>query len=86
MKTSDRMVRELVFFLIVTTITLVVLPIVAAALAYQSRQAMFWPAYESLYTYFLPYTIVASAVVGLAATLIRALVRWVKNNRALNSG
>ncbi|MBT8401355.1 MAG: hypothetical protein KJO98_12820 [Rhodothermia bacterium] len=81
MKTSNRLVRELIVFVSVTAIAIVVLPVVAAALAYQSRQAMFWPAYQSLYTYFLPYTIVASATVGFAVAVIRALVRWVKGIR-----
>lgn len=74
MKPSRRWVREIVFFLSVAAVAMVVLPLLLAALAYQSRQAMFWPAYEALYTYFLRYTVLAAVVTAGFAVLIRFLV------------
>ncbi len=86
MKVTSRMVREIIFFVAVTAAALVVLPLVAAALAYQSRQAMFWPAYQSLYTYFLSYSILASVLVAGMSVVVRGLVRRIRRKRAPNSG
>ncbi len=81
MKTPNRLAREVTFFLSVTAGAFVVLPVVAAALAYQSRQAMFWPAYESLYTYFLPYTVFVAVGVAVVVELVRLVVYYVRRPR-----
>ncbi len=81
MKTPNRLAREVTVFLSVTAGAFVVLPVVAAALAYQSRQAMFWPAYESLYTYFLPYTVFVAVGVAVVVELVRLVVYYVRRPR-----
>ena len=86
MGASNRWLGNLRFFLAMTVLSLLVLPFVLAALAYYSRQAMFWPAYESLYTYFLPYTVAASASLGLLALVLRVIVRSIRKFRKRNSG
>ncbi len=79
-KQKNRLVREAIILLVVFAIVLAFLPLLLAAIAYQSRQAMFWPAYEALYTYFLPYTILVSAAVAIIFESIRLLIRHFRRN------
>ncbi len=72
--------REAVIFIIVFAIILALLPVLLAAIAYQSRQSMFWPAYEALYTYFLPYTILVSAAIASIFMVIRLAIRIVRRS------
>ena len=59
-------------------IAMIVIPPVVAALAYQSGQAMFWPALESLYTYFLRYTLLAALGVSALAMATRLIINRIR--------
>ena len=65
---TRRIGREALAFLGVFGVCLVLLPVLLAALAFQSRQAMFFPAYKSLYTYFFEYTV--AVCLGVAAVFV----------------
>ncbi len=79
-QTKSWILREAAILVIVFAIVLALLPVLFAAIAYQSRQSMFWPAYEALYTYFLPYTILVSAAVAIIFESIRLLIRRFRKN------
>jgi hypothetical protein len=66
--------RELVTAVAIFLIALVLIPLLVAAVARQSGQAMFWPAYQALYTYFLRYTLAAVAAVTILVELIRLVI------------
>lgn len=72
---TSRLGREALIVLAIFVASVTVIPPIVAAIAYQSGQAMFWPAFKSLYTYFLPYTLGAGVVVTLLAAVIRAMVK-----------
>lgn len=59
-----------------------VIPLLVAVVGYQSGQAMFWPALGSLYTYFLPYTLVACLVATMLMEGVRLIVKRVKGSGA----
>ena len=67
--------REAVVAALTIGISIVAIPPVVAALAYQSGQAMFWPALQSLYTYFLNYTLLAGAGVATLVLVTRLVIR-----------
>ena len=65
------------------------IPPLAAAVGYQSGQAMFWPALTALYTYFLPYTLLAAlgvtVVVEATRLVIGRLRRTMRSSRNTTS-
>ncbi len=67
--------REATVAVVVFVMAMIVIPPVVAALAYQSGQAMFWPALESLYTYFLKYTFLAALGVTALASAVRLVLK-----------
>ncbi len=78
----NRFVREATGIAIAFVVAIVLVPPIVAAVAYQSGQAMFWPALQSLYTYFLPYTIVAAIGVAVLFEITRAVIRHLRRSSA----
>jgi hypothetical protein len=73
-------VREVVIIAITFAVAAAAIPLLAAFIGHQSRQAMFWPALTSLYTYFLPYTLLAALGVTTLVSLTRLILRRLKRN------
>lgn len=75
---TSRLGREALIVLAIFVASVTVIPPIVAAIAYQSGQAMFWPALSSLYTYFLPYTLLAALGVTILTSATRLIVRRLK--------
>ncbi len=78
--------RELAIIAITFVVAVVAIPLLAAFIGHQSRQAMFWPALSSLYTYFLPYTLLAALGVTVLVSLTRLILRHLKRNPGMSRG
>ena len=78
----NRFVRETARIAIVFVVAIVLVPPIVAALAYQSGQAMFWPAYQALYTYFLPYTLAAVGAVTVLVELVRFVIYRIRRGQS----
>ena len=72
--------REVVVAALAIVGAVIVIPPIVAALAYQSGQAMFWPALEALYTYFFRYTLLAGFGVALIVIVVRLIIRWLQRS------
>ena len=68
-------VREIVIIAITFAVAVAAIPLLAAFIGHQSRQAMFWPALTSLYTYFLPYTLLAALGITVLVSVTRLILR-----------
>lgn len=66
-------------------IAIVLIPPIVAAVAYQSGQAMFWPAMQALYTYFLPYTALAALGIALLFEITRAVINRLRKTGGTDS-
>ena len=74
--------KEAIVFAATVIVALVLVPPVVAALAYQSGQAMFWPALQSLYTYFFKYTLLAAIGVAVLVEITRLAIKRLRGPSA----
>ena len=74
--------KEALWFLAAFAASIALLPPLLAALAWQSGQAMFRPALQALYTYFVEYTVLLALGVAVVSHVVRLTVRRLRRGAA----